>query len=323
MGDFGADTLRDSIETGWGFTGTERISKTVSASMTEIVHFFAHPQITPTYTKAVEVRKINTPERENVITHPMFFEKVDNFEITCRYRLIGGDESLFDQAEEDIEDMCEEVERIVKTVYDPSQANGVYFTSSRRWGNDDLLTGQQGEMQMELARTLYLQLSFLDARKSTSYKGYEMILAVDDSGTTADTKRGSDYTYTEAYNVTMQEGYRQIPELTVDTTNGIGVPLFFRGSFSGRFTFEIWAKEADLNTANIDSLDNIYKTQTNGESAEVALIHVVKDTGSTPSAVTATTVVRINSIEKISDVEQLVKWRLVGDIIKPTTWLVA
>jgi len=70
MGDFGADTLRDSIESAWALTGRLLKVGSETDAMKEPVFFFAHPQIPAAgeWTKAVEVRKINTDEQENIIS---------------------------------------------------------------------------------------------------------------------------------------------------------------------------------------------------------------------------------------------------------------
>ena len=47
--------------------------------MKEPVQFIAHPQIAGEWTKAVEVKKVNTPETENEIEHPNFSEITDRF----------------------------------------------------------------------------------------------------------------------------------------------------------------------------------------------------------------------------------------------------
>ena len=113
MGDFQADTLRDSIVAGWGLSGT--VAQTGSAaSGVYPVYILAHTQtkIEEISTrKAVEVRKL-TP-LENIVTHPRFQEVNDIFEITCYYELSDSDETVWDAAEADIEDVCEEVVRIV------------------------------------------------------------------------------------------------------------------------------------------------------------------------------------------------------------------
>lgn len=327
MGDFGADTLRDSIEAAWALTG--RLTKTATATNKEVVEFFAHPQIAGAgeFSKAVEVRKINTDESENITRHPRFEEVTDNYEITVRYRLLGGDEDLYDQAEADMEDMCEEVIRTVRTIYDPFTNTGVFWNKTSRWAFDDQIDGRQ--VKMELRRIFNLQLTKINSKSAEVFQGYGGVLSFDVSASTADSKPAGDYIYTEAFNVVLQEGFRQIPELTTDTTNGLNVPLYFTGQFSGRFSCQIYAKSSDLDNTpdDITKLDNIYKIQANsplvGETAECVFLHANTDTQGTLTTLTTSTKVKINSIQKEVDDENLIKLTIIGDVIAPTTWSVA
>ena len=326
MGDFGADTLRDSIESAWALTGRLLKVGSETDTMKETVQFFAHPQVIAAgeYTKAVEVKKVNTDEKENVVTHPRFFEHHDNYEIMCRYRVVGGDETLYDIAEQDVEDMTEEVERIVKTVYDPSAGTGVFWTTTRTWSIEDALGS---DSRFELKRTLHLQLTRIKSRSSEVFQGYGGVLSFDVSASVADSKPAGDYIYTEAFNVSLQEGFRQEAEMTTDTTHGLAVPVHFTGQFSGRFSCQIYAKSSDLDATPDDAtkLDNIYKIQASspltGETPEIVFLHATTDTGVT--TLTTSTTVKITSITKSVDDENLVTLNLVGDVIRPTVWSVA
>jgi hypothetical protein len=319
MGDFGADTLRDSIVSGWTFTSTQRISKTVTASMTEVVQFFAHPQLLTPYTKAVEVKKIDPPENENVTTHPDFEEVNDFFEVSCRYRLDGTDEVLYDQAEQDIEDMCIEVVRIIKTVYNPLDGTGNYFRMQRTWVNRDSLDGTKPE----LVRTLRLSLTTLVGKSSETFRGFGGVLQLDTSASTADSKPAADHTYAAVHNVDWHEGFGVQGVVTNDTANGIGVPVLFRGRFGGTIRFESQATKDDINTSTIEAFDNIYKTQSAGELAEVVLLHATTNTEGSPITLTMSTNVMITDMRKVQDDEDLVKFIVSGTVTKPSTATVA
>ena len=69
MGTFQADTLRDSIESGWALTGALGTSST--GIMKNPVKFYAHPQVKQIETrKAIEVRK-STPLSTDIILRLM------------------------------------------------------------------------------------------------------------------------------------------------------------------------------------------------------------------------------------------------------------
>jgi len=282
--------------------------------MKETVNFFGHPQIPSSgeFTKAIEVIKVNEVEDENIITHPRFQEISDRFVITCRYRVLGGDEVMYDEAESDIEDMCKEVVRILKTVYDPSAGTGTFFRTNRQWRNQD----KQDLSQPELIRVLDLTLTQIISDQNTVFRGFNGVLSFDDSASTGDTKRGSDYIYTEAYNVVMEEGYQTITRWSrLSSPN----PIKVRGMFRGSFTADMFAKKADITDANIDQLDNIYKAQASGELASVVFLHAIQDTEGTVATLTTSTKFMVTNIRKNTTDEDLVRYTITGDIIAPST----
>jgi hypothetical protein len=309
---YAARDLADQIESGWNLTG--RLSKTSTDTMKEIVYFFGHPQIPVSgeFTKAVEVRKIKQPEQEYTVTHPKFREVRDRFEITCRYRLLGGDEDLYDEAETDIEDMCDEVIRILATVYNPTNGTGTFFTVTTDWQNRDAIN-----VKPELNRVLYFTLTQIKSRIDTVFRGFGGVLAFDDSASTGDTKRGSDYTYTEAYNVRYDPvGYVPIPHY-----NRLGInPIFNTGPWAqSNFYCEMYAKKADVSDANVDQLDNIYKALNSGKLAEVVFLDSTNNTESPVATLTdAIKVIGVRVGKQRSD-EALVVYTVRGTIMEPIT----
>jgi len=263
MGDFGADTLRDSIQAGWALTG--RLNKVATDIMKEPVQFFAHPQIAGDWTKAVEVQKIDTTESEGEIEHPNFSEIRDNFIITCRYKLLAIDETLYDLGEQDIEDMTEEVRRIIKTVFSPQAGNGTFWQTTWTWQNDDQLEKSD---KLEVKRILFLTLIQIKSAVTSVFRGFGGVLTFDFALSSADSLPIANYVFTEVENVQIQQGYRTIPYMVSQeqsTPKAIGVPVYYRGQFSGRFSAEIWAKKEDITTTTFEALDNIYKAQAGGE----------------------------------------------------------
>jgi len=321
MGNFQADTLRDSIVAGWALTGT--MAKAGSAaSGVYPVYILAHTQtkIEEIATrKAVEVRKL-TP-LENIITHPRFQVINDVFEIACYYELPDSDETIWDNAEADIEDICEEVVRIVKTVYDPSAGTGEFFTTNREWRNLDDLRRAGDPI---LKRVLLLTLSRIQSDSTEVFTGgFGGVLSLDISATTADSKPGADHIYTEAYNVITSQGYEVIPELVRGGTATSGVPDYFSGGFSGEFTCEMYATKDDTNSSTIESVDNIYKLQTDGELAEITFLHAVDNTEGTPVTFTESIPLLITKISKTAEDKELVVFTLEATIQEPTTYTVA
>jgi len=320
MGDFGADTLRDSIEAGWALTG--QLTKTSIPTMKEVVQFYAHPQIVGNeWSKAVEVQKINTAGNENVITHPKFEEIHDRFEITCRYRLKGSNETQYDEAEQDIEDMCEEVVRIVKTVYNPSSGTGIFSKTDRQWVNRDNF---EDASKPELKRLLVFTLTHLQSDDSTVFHGFSNgILALDTSATTADSKPASDYTFTEVHTVEIDFGYDVIAEYVRGGTATQGVADYFQGGFSGTFSCVTYTKKADITSSTIEALDNIYKLQNNNELAEIVFLHSVDNTEGTPVTFTESIPLLITRIRKTFEDTAIVEFTIEAIVSATTAYTVA
>lgn len=323
MGDFAADTLRDTIVAAWAPANT-RIPKAVDTGIEQIVHFLAHPQIEGAHEWpiALEIAKIldpQVPDNENQTVHPRFSEVTHRFSITCRYRVRNIDETLFDQAQQDIEDMCVETVRILKTVYDPLAGTGAFFTARYTWSNQDVL----GKIKPELIRTLDFELTEIQSQSTEVFRGFGGVLTFDLSlSSNMNSAPGGDYIYTEAYNVRIREGTSVTESLTKDTVNGIRVPILGSGRFRGTFNANIYAKKSDIGTTD-EKLDKIYLLQANGQHIEAAFLHAVDNTEGSPVTLSHTSFVKVTSMEKITSDEALVGFNVEGRLIKPSTWATA
>jgi len=312
---YAADTLRDSIESAWGLTG--RLNNSVTPEMKEIVYFYAYPEIMGNeVSKAIEVKKINELEDEQVTEHPNFSEVSDIFEIRCRYRMADVQLVSRDEAEADMEDLCKEVVRILKTLYAPQAGTGPYYTTRRAWTRQDDYRTEQPE----LIRALRFTLTYIKSASTEVFNGYSGVLTFDTSATTgADSKPGSDYAYTEVTAVTISEGTNVTSRMTRLSSAKTGKPIKFRGKFRGTFTATLFAKKSDLNGSTIEALDNIYIAQNNGELATAVFLHATDNTEGTPITMTTSTPMMIINIRKTSDDESLVSYEITGDITAPTT----
>lgn len=314
MGDFQADTLRDSIEAGWSLT--DQLSKAGSTTMQNPVEFFAHDQVKDIELRKAVVVKKTTPLQSDII-HPKFTEVTDVFEITCRYTVPDVTDVNWDSDEEDVEDMCDEVTRIIKTVYDPQTPTGTFFRSTFQWKNSDDLT----QTSQVLKRVLTLTLIKIVSQSTSVYNGFGGVLAFDTSASTGTSKPGTDYTFTEAYRVQHVGGFRQIGELIDQNPNGEHVPVWFTGGYNGRFNCEMALKEEDIGTGT-HQIPTIGNPDTFGEVNDVVFLWTSTNTKGTPTTLTNSISMRVISLEPIYDTEDIARIRLIGQITKPPTMVI-
>lgn len=324
-----AETIKNLIETNWEGVGTvitaPELSKTATASMKEPVFFFDRPQVLGNeQTKAIEVVKINLEEEENVVEHPNFIEITDNYEIIIRYRVRDVQPTQFSVALDNIEQMASEVIRILDGTYSPAGASAEYFIQNKRWRKDDHVD----QAQPELKRILSMELTQIKGQDNSVFRanGAVMIFDTSDSvgGPNPSAKPGQDYSFTEIRELTIVEGFGQVPILTKDkTTRGRGVPHLVRGVFTGVFTALLFAKKDDIDGATLEKIENIYKIQTSSplisQVAEAVFLHDTKNTETSPDTFRSKSFMRISRVDKLTTDESLVAYRLVGTLTQPTT----
>lgn len=288
-----ATTLRDTIESGWALTG--ELNKVAEGAgptlMDEVVQFWDRKQVEGNEVpKGVIVEKINSEGNEIIVKRPNFNEVSDIYDITVAYRVVDVQENNFSSSLDLIESMASEVVRILTTVYNPSATLGIYFRTASSWTNEDVYAGNQPELR----RKLRFQLTTILSDNDEAYTGFSGVLIFDTSASAGDNKPAADYTYVGVEGVKIREGYTQIPLLTKDITNGIGVPFQTRGLFSGTFTAIMVASKSNIIGSNLDKIQSIYRVQNNPnlkrQNATVVLLHTVSNSlpGNTVLAATVT-----------------------------------
>jgi hypothetical protein len=316
-----AETIKNSIQTNWALTGL--LSKTESATMKETVRFFDRDQVLGNeVVKAVVVRKINDEGDENIVRHPKFLEVTDVYMITVYYRVTDVNPDTFSVAMTNVEDMAKEVQRIIRITYDPLAGIGSYFISRSSWSKNDFVE----QAQPELRRTLQLELTQIKSGSTEVFKGYGGVLAFDTSESVADSKLGSDYIYTEAYDVEIEEGFESMSYLTNDVSLGQNTPQRFSGKFGGTFRAEMYLKKSDVNASTVERLHKLYRLQAssplNKELPTIALFHAETNTEGTIKTLTNISYIHVTNIRKLSQLDQLTRYFLTGTILKPTSWAI-
>lgn len=316
-----ATTLRDTIEAGWALTG--ELSKVSTGTgptlMDEVVQFFDRLQVVGNeVAKAVVVAKINAEENETVIKHPNFNEIVDTYEITVRYRVVDVNADNYSESLDLVEQMGTEVVRILKTVYNPSTSLNIYFRTMNNWTNEDVDAGNQRDLQ----RKLRFSLTTITSDDDEVYSGFGGVLIFDTSDSQGDSLPASDYTFASVKTIDVDEGFSQIPTLTKDTSQGVGVPLLMRGQFSGTFSALMYAQKTNIIGTTIEKLQNIYRLQTAspiiGQNAEVVLLRANTNTEASASQLTRKSFMKINRIKENTPDEDLVSYTVIGTLSRPT-----
>jgi len=312
-----AQILQQLLFNNWSLTG--ELSNVVVGDMDEVVSFFNRGQVPGNkVAKAVTVQKINELGNENVIEHPKFFEQSDTFEVTCFLQVPDAADDVFSVWIDLIQQMAGEVSRILKTVYSPSTTTGQFFQTNTGWTKDDTFFPDDPM----LVRTLRFTLTRLVASSDEVFIGYGGVLAFDTSESVGDSLPTSDYFYTQIDRVQITQGWRNIPYITTEAVSTTAIPVFYRGSFSGRFACEMQLKKSDITPTTLNALNQIFLPQSNGELGTATFLHMTPNTETDVQTLTESVPVNITSIEKIAENEQIVKFNLRGNLTGPSTMLI-
>ena len=140
------------------------------------------------------------------------------------------------------------------------------------------------------------------------------VLVFKSTGSTVDSNPGSDYTYTEVFDVDLSEGYRDIEE----KYTGSNVPLHYAGDFIGNLICNIPIKASDLGTTG-DKLNKLITLRTVGEKPDVKFVYTNKTGGESPSTITETFVVEPERLQRLYRYQDTVVYRLTARVITPSS----
>jgi hypothetical protein len=292
--------------------------------MKEIVQIFDHPVIEGNEpTKVVTIDKATQEEQEGIFEHPNYTEVYDDYIIDVRYRVKDVQPIVYSQAISDLQEITQEVVRILKLRFDPANGVGTYFTIRKDW---TILDHRDG-YQIDLRRQLRVRLWQLKSEEPEVFLGFAGLLTFDVSESEGDNPPAGDYIYTELRNVTIVEGFAQIARLTKDQSKGVGVPLLTRGRFSGTFTALLQAKRSDVHqnvSPTTNQISQIGQVQTVasiiGQVPEVAFIHATANTETVPVTLNTTSFFRVEQIEKIDGDAEILAYQLRGKLTRPTVY---
>ncbi len=314
-----ADTLRDILFTGWALTG--RLAKQGTALIKQPIHFFAHEQnLDKPESRGVEVVKDTSLVTKN--ENEFYTREEDRFTITVRYKLLSTRKQDWDQSEADVEDIETEIERLLKTTFNPQTGIGVFWRSDFIWRNVDDIN--QSKDRQVIVRTLSFVLVRLISRNTSVFDSFKRGALFDLSASSnMNNAPGADYNYTEVFAIEEFEGFHSKEVQVQAHPDGVGVPLIYAGGFGGTMIIRSYMKAADLG-ATADKINSIYKRQTNGEYIEVAILSSYTNNAS--QTLTKTRIVNIMEVQDpqlSTEGNGLLVWTLIAKIIKPSVWSVA
>lgn len=307
-----ADTLKDQIEAAWALTG--ELSKTFNKTTNPFpVGFTTDPKGSDLQNrKSIFVKKDNVISNKQI--HQHFKLDEDTFKITVKHIMQGRDLTTRDLAYSEMEDLCDEVERIIRTVYNPNTETGVFFRTNFNWADETKPDSQ------ELQHTITLYLWRILSDSTSVFHGYGGVLKFDVSESEGTGLPGSDFEYTEVYDMNVAGGIEMLEEPTGAQVGGENetIPDVFTGDFHGIATFSIMARKEEIGIAGNHLIPEIGDILASGELPKVVIIFQSKNTEGTPVTLTQSMEGYITRpADPISNVEDLIKFRLQMKLFKP------
>jgi len=294
-----AEEIKDLIETNWALTGS--LNKAETANMKEVVRFFDRKQVKGNeWPKAVTVEKINDQSDENTVKHPHFTQVRDRYIITCLYRVTDVNPDTYSISLTNVENMGKEVQRILDTAYDPHAGNGIFFTVDITWSKNDHTDGGQPD----LVRSMEMSLTKISSENPNVVEGYQGVFRIDGGKI-----------YAETYNVQSAYGMSQVPEGIVGNQK---LPVYFTGLFTGRINADMYLTTEDIGALGTD-VNHIGTDLTNGEVSENIFLQQYSNATQT---VTISHTIKIINFELVGFVEDLVQFKMIGEIISHPTMAV-
>jgi len=313
-----ADTLKEILRTTWALTGKLAAEGTAAADgLIRPVKFFARGQIKDKIeSKAIEVNK----ETPKVAIHntEFFTEETDEFKIKVVHKLSGTSKADIDAVEADVEDMEQEIERIIKLTYNPQSGVGVFWSSDLRWTDADELN--HAKMDPYIVRVLMLRLTRIIGRATDMFDSFQRGAFFDLSASAnMDTPPLADFTYTQVYDIENSEGFRDIELDVTSNPDGVGIPLYYAGRFSGILVMKAYLDDNVIGTT-ADKINQMDKRQADGEKIEAAIVRTYTNRAS--QTVTFTTIIRVQNTRIVEGMTGLMTWEILAKILKPTTMVI-
>ena len=314
-----AKTLADTIRSAWTLTGERLAAAGTSAAdgLERPVVIYPHTQQpTQQYTNAIEIIKRTPPTKSDFSTE-YFTREEDFYEIRVLHNRESAEEETWDIHESDLEDIENEITRIIKTVFNPLGGVGIFFTSNLVWTDKDDTALRADKPYLH--RMLNVTLSRIVPRKTTSFITYKRGVLLDVSESEGSSLPGSDFQYTEVFNVNARQGFKDHELNVTDDNRGVGIPWHYSGAFNGVITMQSYMKSTDLGSQG-HKVNTIWQKLSSGEAHEVTILRTFNNANG--EVLTISQLLLLLDFQEVDPPHDLLQWNLVGKIIKPGTYTV-
>jgi hypothetical protein len=313
-----ADTLKEILRLNWTLTGLMAAEGTAAADKSiRPIKFFARDQNDEKIeTKAIEVHKEAPLGIANA--NEFFTNEDDEFKIRVLYKLQDLSKDDWDLTESNVEDIEEEIQRIIATTYNPQTGIGIWFTIQETWRDVDEINVPNQEPI--LVRELTIRLTRIVSRDTGVFDSFQRGCLFDLSASSnMNSPPLADFNYTEVFDIMDNEGH--VPRQITPTSHpdGDGVQLFYAGHFDGTLTMNSKLKAADVGTTD-DKINQIYKRQTNGEYIEAVIVSTY--TNNAGQTLTKTRFIHVIDVRIVQGMSNLLEWQITAKIIKPSTMVI-
>lgn len=183
---------------------------------------------------------------------------------------------------------------------------------SKTWTSQDV----QADGNHPAYTVATLRVSVRQIIRSTAVADGFLIFDVSESS--VDNPPGADVTYNKVFDVDISEGYRTIQEYISTNPDGNNLPVIYSGGFSGTFIGNIPVKDQDIGTTG-EKLNKLATLQANGKKPLIGFIYNDKDNQEVPDTITDMIKIAIDRIQRLYRYNDMVVYRIIGTVIKPST----
>lgn len=165
----------------------------------------------------------------------------------------------------------------------------------------------------------YVSTLNLSIRRITSVTGVpDGILSYIDLDSEVSNSPGTDVEYINVFNTEISEGFFDHEEVVTDNPQGVLVPIRFPGRFKGRYVTHVHVHQPDLDGTS-EKLNQMQKLNSNGYKQIFHLKYTDKttDTPLAPGTIIEDHFVEIDEIVRLYQVNDVVRYRIIGKLAKP------